>query len=34
MQVVYWNLFYVTLNLLWIGRLVLARDGVQSGRSA
>jgi hypothetical protein len=27
MQVVYWNLFYVTLNLLWIGRLILAPDG-------
>jgi len=34
MQVVYWNLFYVTLNLLWIGRLVLLRDGKRSSQPA
>ena len=33
MQVVYWNLFYVTLNVLWIARLLLAREDVE-GRSS
>ena len=32
MQVVYWNLFYVTLNLAWIGRLVVARSGEPAER--
>jgi hypothetical protein len=32
MLVVYWNLFYVTLNVLWIARLLLAREDAE-GRS-
>ena len=33
MTVVYWNLFYVGLNLMQIGRLLAERFGIGGGRA-